>query len=202
MSDGRFDRRRFGMFEEPQRPMDFTHHAWLRGTGSEIFDSVVRDWRLRLYEGRVREDGGTRMACLRQGVSGQAAGRIALAGLFVCILGLLAGSELGRDFRQHGRGAGAAHAGLLAPLDTRLPSAALFAAGLSLLAAGAWLGRGERKHIWIVGHAPASGSGVDIWIAGRSSRSTGRFDREFEAFVQRAGAQGVDGGSRNSAGTG
>lgn len=178
-------------FEEPSRPFDFTRHAWLHGADESAFEVVLRDWRLRLYEGRVHRSAGARTACLRQGFSGRAAGLVFVLGFFASAFGLLAGSELGRDFRQHERGAGAAHAGLLAPLPMELPSAALLGAGILGVVTGAWLGGCERKHVWLVAHPPVAGEGVEIWVAGTSNRRRARFDAEFDAFLERARTSGI-----------
>ena len=68
------------LFREPSRPQDMQHHVLLRQRDARLFEALVRDLRLRFFEGAA----GARMASLRQGPSPRlAAALLVLAALIV-----------------------------------------------------------------------------------------------------------------------
>jgi hypothetical protein len=177
----------WGLFREPGRPQDMQQHILLAGRDERLFDAMVRDLHLRLYEGRCEVRGGSRLASLRQGPSPRwAAGLFALgcAGLMASGLAV---SELGRSSRRLAWDGGAAHAAVPAESTAAAPAPrAPLWVGLALAAAGLLLAHQDRKQVWLVGRPGERRGEIDIWVAGVARGDAERFGREFAAFLARA----------------
>jgi hypothetical protein len=181
----------WGLFREPSRPRDMQQHVLLRGRDARLFDAMVRDLRMRLYDGRPVVRGGLRFASLRQGPSPRlAAGLFALgcAGVLASVPGV---SELGRSSLRLAWDGGVAHAAVPAATTAGpRPRTAPVALALAAAATGVLLASQDRKQMWLVGQPGGRTGEIDVWVAGAAHGRAARFEREFADFVARA--EGLD----------